>query len=129
MLNQSNIPNENRFVGDFTQMKFDQKFDLIFMLGVSTYLSPENFQLPILKVKNLLTPNGQFVVTFTNIHGLDTLTRTALGPLKQLMAGKTRVMAQGFKAWYYSKKEIDGFIPNGLAIKQVIGLNHTFFSV
>ncbi|MCP4456747.1 MAG: methyltransferase [Cytophagales bacterium] len=127
MLEQSNIPTENRIAGDFTQMHFNQKFDFIYMLGVSTYLSLDILQKHLEKIESMLVPNGVFIVTFTNKNGLDTIIRTALGPLRKLVAGRNRVMSQEFSTWYYSKNEIEALIPKGMAIKKITGLNHTIF--
>ena len=127
MLSQGNIPAKDRHVGDFAEMDFDEKFDFIFMLGVSTYLAPQNLKKHIDKVQSLLKPKGAFVVTFTNKYGLDTIIRTFLGPIRKFIAGKNWVMSQEFETWYYSKKEIEGLIPSGMSIAKISGLNHTFF--
>ncbi len=126
MLAQSKIPTKNRLIGDFTQMDVHGKFDYIFMLGVSTYLSSDNFQKHIEKIATLLVPDALFIVTFTNKHGLDTLIRRAFSPFRKMLAGKNRVMSQEFRTHYYSKKEVEILIPKGMRIKKFIGLNHTF---
>ncbi|MEQ9231919.1 MAG: class I SAM-dependent methyltransferase [Cyclobacteriaceae bacterium] len=127
MLNQSNVPVENRFAGNFAELEFDSKFDLIFMLGVTTYLSPADLKAYFKKVESLLVPGGQFIVTFTNQRSLDIWMRGLLSPLRKLMAGKNRVLAQDFDTWYYTKKEALNHLPQGMTSEQIIGINHTIF--
>jgi SAM-dependent methyltransferase len=72
MLAQSRIPPQRRAVGGITEISPPHAaFDLIFMLGVSTYLSPEAWQAVLTRVTTLLAPDGRFIVSFTNPRSLD----------------------------------------------------------
>ena len=129
MLEQSNIPSENQHPGRFTDIEFNEKFDLIFMLGVTTYLAPEDRKAYFEKIKELLALGGKFIVTFTHRRSLDIRMRQLFAPIRKALAGKNRVMAQDFKTWYYSKSEIERSIPQGLSIDKMEGLNHTIFPI
>jgi SAM-dependent methyltransferase len=129
MLSQSRIPTEHQHPGRFTDIEFPEKFDLIFMLGVTTYLTPEDRSAYFEKIKKLLLPGGHFIVTFTHRRSLDIRMRQLFAPIRKALAGKNRVMAQDFKTWYYSKSEIEKSIPEGLTIEKMEGLNHTIFPI
>lgn len=127
MLAQSNVPENNRHPGNFAELTITQGFDFVFMLGVTTYLSSNDLKAYFEKVESLLKPGGQFIVTFTNQSSLDIWMRGLLSPLRKLMAGKNRVLAQDFSTWYYTKQEASKSIPSNLTIEKVIGINHTIF--
>lgn len=129
MLAQSNIPSQDQHPGRFTEIDFSNKFDLIFMLGVTTYLTPEDLTAYLQKISQLLAHGGQFIVTFTHRRSLDIRMRQLFAPIRKAFAGKNRVMAQDFKTWYYSKSEIEKSIPEGLTIEKTEGLNHTVFPI
>ncbi|WP_462252246.1 methyltransferase [Ekhidna sp.] len=129
MLQSSNIPEKDRFVGDFTSMKFDEKFDMVFMLGVSTYLTEMQMKSHIEKVSDLLSDNGIFIVTFTNDHSIDILIRKILTPIFKLFSGKERIISQDFSTRYYSRKEIEKLFKDRLSINSIEGLNHTVFPI
>ena len=128
MLKQSNIPIPNQIPGDFLQIDFQKQFDLIFMLGVSTYISPDNMKTYIKKMKSLLKPEGTFIITFTNKHSIDIFIRNLFSPIHKLIAGKSRVMSQSFKTYYYSKKEIQKLLEDFMEEK-IETLNHTIFPI
>ena len=110
-------------------MPFDEKYDLIFMLGVSTYLSVEQMKSHIDKVLEILAPGGLFIVTFTHGSSLDIAFRTLLTPAVKLFSGKDKIISQGFQTKYYSKKEISKLIAKPLKVRSIEGLNHTVFPI
>ena len=99
------------------------------MLGVTTYLTPEDRTAYFDRISELLAPGGKFIVTFTHRRSLDIRMRQLFAPIRKALAGKNRVMAQDFKTWYYSKSEIEKSIPEGLVIEKMEGLNHTIFPI
>lgn len=98
MLEQSRIPPKQRTVGEITEINPPHAaFDLIFMLGVSTYLSPEVWQSVLARVTALLAPDGRFIVSFTNPRSLDWHVRTLI---RRVWRGKG-VLGQSFQTFAY----------------------------
>ena len=98
MLEQSRIPPQQRTVGEITEINPPHAaFDLIFMLGVSTYLSPEVWQSVLARVASLLAPDGRFIVSFTNPRSLDWHVRTLI---RRVWRGKG-VLGQSFQTYAY----------------------------
>ncbi len=129
MLESSMIPKKDRFVGDFTTLDFEHKYDLIFMLGVSTYLTVEQMQNHINKVEELLANGGIFIVTFTNDHSLDIFLRKLLTPIFKIFSGKDKIISQEFSTKYYSRLEIKELLKGNLMLGSTEGLNHTIFPI
>ena len=127
MLAQSKIPQEHQYVGDFLELKFEQTYDFVFMLGVSTYLTPENMQEHVQKIKKILAPGGTFIVTFTNKRSLDIQLRSILSPIVRLFASRNRIIAQEFNTWFYSMSEAKKILEADFELAEIRGLNHTFF--
>lgn len=98
MLEQSRIPPQQRTVGEITEINPPHAtFDLIFMLGVSTYLSPEVWQSVLARVTALLVPDRRFIVSFTNPRSLDWHVRTLI---RRVWRGKG-VLGQSFQTFAY----------------------------
>ncbi len=98
MLAQSKIPLEKRAVGDISEIATPHEaFDLIFMLGVSTYLSPAALESLLARVAALLAPGGRFIVSFTNPGCLDWRVRSLI---RRLWRGKG-VLGQQFETFAY----------------------------
>lgn len=127
MLEKSNIPPENRKVGEFLDLEIEGRYDLIFMLGVSTYLEPVSMKEHVAKISKSLAPDGMFIVTFTNRKSLDIQIRNLLSPIIRLFAGKNRIIAQSFETWFYSRRKAQEILATEFEIINVKGLNHTFF--
>jgi SAM-dependent methyltransferase len=101
MLAQSRIPPQRRAVGGITEISPPHAaFDLIFMLGVSTYLSPEAWQAVLTRVTTLLAPDGRFIVSFTNPRSLDWHVRSMI---RRVWRGKG-VLGQSFETFAYLPK-------------------------
>lgn len=98
MLEQSRIPPQQRSVGGITEVTPPHaEFDLIFMLGVSTYLSPEAWKSVLARVDVLLAPDGRFIVSYTNPRSLDWYVRTLI---RRVWRGKG-VLGQAFQTFAY----------------------------
>lgn len=98
MLANSKIPLHQRAVGDLSAITTPHEaFDLIFMLGVSTYLSPEAWDAALTRVKSLLAPDGRFIVSFTNPQSIDWHVRNAI---RRVWRGKG-VLGQSFQTFAY----------------------------
>lgn len=129
MLDQSNVPDENRYPGDFLEIDFKGNYDLIYMLGVSTYLSEQQMEIYVDKIRSLLAPHGCFVVTFTHLNSLDIRIRQLLTPIARLFAKDDKVISQSFKTKFYSDRRSRKFFANNFEIERVDGLNHTIFPI
>lgn len=127
MLNQSKIPKKDQYPGNFMDIPFEEQYDLIYMLGVSTYLSKEQMEAYTEKVKNLLVPGGMFIVTFTYLNSIDIRLRQILGPVIRIFAKGDKVISQSFKTKFYSHSESKKLLEDLFLVKKVIGLNHTVF--
>ena len=128
MLSQSRVPVEHRFVGHAYDHTFiTRSFDVIFMLGVTTYLSSEELEKNLVFIAKSLKPGGQVVITFSNAHALDTWLRAlARGPM-ELLGRKDKVLASGLELRTYSITAVRGILAPHLAISRVDLLNHTVF--
>lgn len=106
MLHQSKIPTDAQIHGEAISIEFGaRKFDFIYMLGVTTYLSQEDLIEHVKLCKQILTEKGRLVVSFTHRYSIDSLTRAILGPLfKYLVPGKG-VLQQTFPTSKFSKSE------------------------
>jgi len=127
MLGQSKIPKENYYIGDLLEMNFEESFDLVFMLGVTTYMDHETIEKSFSKIATVLKPNGKLIVTFTNRKSIDIITRSFLKPIAKIFSGKNTILSQGFSTWYYTTGEINKMVDASLKIQKIKGLNHTFF--
>jgi ubiquinone/menaquinone biosynthesis C-methylase UbiE len=98
MLGMSRIPPHRRAVGDINEIAPPHaEFDLIFMLGVSTYISPEALKEVLTRVTALLAPKGRFIVSYTNPRCLDWHVRSLI---RTVWRGKG-VLGQAFQTYAY----------------------------
>lgn len=96
MLAQSLVPNDHKFVGHGYDNHFTtKKFDLITMLGVTTYMDDEELEKNLAFIAKSLKPNGQVIVSFTNSHALDLWLRNLAKPILGLAGKKNKVMTSG----------------------------------
>jgi cyclopropane fatty-acyl-phospholipid synthase-like methyltransferase len=129
MLKHSNISSSNYAVGVVTQLNLPyEKFDKIFMLGVSTYLTVEEMRDHAQFFHKSIEDDGQLIITFTNKICIDGLNRWILRPFIKLVSPKNNVLSGDFKIRRYKLKEVkELFEKNGWEIDQVDWLNHTIF--
>ncbi len=128
MLAQSPVPQERKYVGHAYDHPFAQRtFDAIFMLGVTTYLSPEELQKNLAFIARSLKPGGTAVISFTNKHGLDTIVRELLRPVMRLFGGKGKVLSSGLRTRNYSKAEAARELGRHFRIERIDVHNHTVF--
>jgi SAM-dependent methyltransferase len=128
MLAQSPVPADRKFVGHAYDHTFSTRsFDVIFMLGVTTYLAPEELEKNLAFMAASLRPGGRVVITFTNKHGLDTWMRAfARGPMRW-MGSKGKVLASGLRLYTYSRSEAEAILGRHFSIERLDVLNHTIF--
>ncbi len=128
MLSQSPVPADRKFTGHAYDHTFGTRaFDVIFMLGVTTYLSPEELEKNLGFIARSLKPGGKAVITFSNAHALDTWMRAlARWPLS-LLGRKDKVLASGLELRTYSVSEVREILTRHMRISRVDLLNHTVF--
>ncbi len=128
MLAQSRIPVAQQYVGHAYQHPFPvRRFDAIFMLGVTTYMEPQELKRNLTFIAGSLKDGGVSVITFTNKHGLDTISRKILkAPLRSL-GRKDKVLSSGLRTFYYSKSEAAALLDEQFQVMRWDLLNHTLF--
>jgi SAM-dependent methyltransferase len=128
MLAQSRVPQERRFVGHAYAHPFATKrFDAIFMLGVTTYLSAEELKRNLAFIAEALKPGGVAVISVSNAHALDTWNRSVVRWLVRPWKGGGRVIASGLKLHNYSRAEARRVVEQGMSVERMDLLNHTVF--
>ncbi len=128
MLAQSAVPMERKYTGHAYDHPFGVRaFDAIFMLGVTTYLTPEELEKNLAFIAHSLKPGGVSVITFTNKHALDTWMRAlARGPMA-LFGKKGNVLSSGLKLWMYANGEVRAILGKHFRFERMDVLNHTVF--
>lgn len=128
MLAQSHVPADRRFVGHAYDHAFPVRtFDAIFLLGVTTYLSPEVLDRNLAFIARSLEPGGTAVITFSNRHGLDTWMRALVRTPMSWLGRRDKVLASGLRLRTYSIREVRAALAPHLHIREVDTHNHTVF--
>jgi len=126
MLSQSSIPADRKFVGKATDIEFPRdSFDYIFLLGVTTYQSPDEFDQTLAFISARLAPFGKVILSVTNRSSLDHFFRGILRLAKPMISAG--VMAQSFATHAYSQGDVAEMIEtHDLYVAKSTYLNHTF---
>lgn len=128
MLAQSPVPEAYKFTGHAYDHPFTQRtFDAVFMLGVTTYLAPEELERNLAFIARSLKPGGTAIISFTNKHGLDTIVRETLRPLMRLTGGKGKVLSSGLRTRNYSLAEARRALAPHFEEARLDVHNHTVF--
>lgn len=103
MLRQSAIPECRRAVGTVADVALPhESFDLIFMLGVSTYLAPKQLSDSLELIASRLSQGGLFVISFSNPRSLDWYVRSFI---RRIWRGGG-VIGQGFQTHGYLPSDV-----------------------
>ena len=128
MLKSSHIPEGRRFEGRCYEIDFpEERFELVFMLGVSTYLVREELEKTARFVHSKLEPGGSFVVTFTNSASIDWKMRKILKRLARVFSREGKVLAQGFQIFPHDRSGARDIVGDDFEERNTIWLNHTVF--
>ncbi|MDZ4660838.1 MAG: methyltransferase domain-containing protein [Pseudomonadota bacterium] len=128
MLEHSSIPAERRFVGHCYDLKLPLKeYDYIFLLGVTTYMPPDELQKTISFVERHLSLKGKAIITFTNRGSIDYFTRFVLGFFIRPLGLKNSVLGQNMAIYSYTKKQIVKILSPKFKIERISHLNQTVF--
>jgi SAM-dependent methyltransferase len=127
MLAQSRVPAGNRFVGHACDHPFQQRhFDLITMLGVTTYMDDAELDRNLAFIANSLKEGGKAVITFTNSHALDHWLRTLAKPLLSVFGRKDKVLTN-LRIHPRSAAQARALIEKHLRVQDLVLLNQTVF--
>lgn len=128
MLEQSSVPGERTFLGNAYDHDLPvRRFDVIFMLGVTTYLSGLELARNLAFMEESLKPGGRVVIAFSNKHGLDTWMRAIFRMPARLLGRKDRVLASGLRLRTYTRREVIALLGPHLVVDEVDMHNHTIF--
>jgi SAM-dependent methyltransferase len=109
MLAQSHIPADRQSVGDTKDLSWPVKFDTVYLLGLTTYLSAPAWQQLLADIDNRLLANGgTIVVHFTHKNGLDNRLRSFYSPVLKLIGRGT--VGQSFKIWATDPLEVSHLV-------------------
>jgi SAM-dependent methyltransferase len=126
MLSRSQIPAERTFIGKATEIRFPRdKFDYIYLLGVTTYQTPDELKQTFQLIRDRLAPNGRAILSFTNRSSADHALRTILRFAQPLI--HNGVLGQAFTTHAYRLGAIEDMIAvYDLHVSRAVYLNHTF---
>jgi len=128
MIAQSQIPSQNRKVGNCYEFDYEQNhFDLIFMLGVTTYINETELAKNLAFISEKMATNSRAIITFTNRKSLDNSLRTAAKSIVKIFASKERIVAQDFSFYWYALPEVERLLGSDFEIEKTVFLNHTIF--
>lgn len=129
MLKNSSIPSASKFLGDYSNLKLPYNdYDLVFMLGVTTYLTEEEMKGYLHFIsKHLNSNNSTIIISFTNKHCFDNYTRSLLKPIISLLPNRKSVLAQNITIKTYALNEVKNILGDNFEIQEVEWLNHTIF--
>ena len=109
MLTLSNIPENRRWVGEIHANEKIQKhsLDYIFMLGLTTYLTPTQLNTHIAYISQLSAENGLLIASFTNKSSFEnTIRRWIKSLIGFTQIAQHKVIGAQFKTYAYTVKEI-----------------------
>ncbi len=128
MLRESNIPIRQQFVGHCYDIDFKvDTFDYIFVLGVTTYLDPEERDQMLRWIREHISKDGTILLSFTNKYSLNNFFYLLAKPFMRLFRGRNRVATQTFRTYNYSQRVIRRLLKDNFHIEQLIYINQTFF--
>lgn len=128
MLARSHVPGQDRFVGHAYDHRFPvQRFDAVFMLGVTTYMDPAELDRNLAFIGRSLSPGGVAVITFSHATGLDTwMRRLLMWPLR-LFGRRDKVLSSGVRTRTYTVGAVRRALTPHLQLDELAFHNHTVF--
>ena len=111
MMKEGGIPKKSRRVieNNLEELLKDEKYDYIFMLGVTTYLSQEQFESYIDQIKICSNNGTKVIISYTlknyiHIIWRRFITRLSITTLKPLLNKKKLLVNSGIKMSYHKPK-------------------------
>ena len=128
MLASSPIPEERRFVGTCYEIpSIGGDWDIIFILGVTTYMTPADLEDLLAWCRRRIAPNGTVVVTFSTKGSFNSIAMKPLMPLIKAVGKKDRVAAQAFDRSTYTPDDTSDVVGDHFIVRTCYFLNQTFF--
>ncbi len=128
MLDKSAIPKSYRFIGTVFEFPFtQQKFDFVFMLGVTTYINKPEFKKMLALLENKINRKGFLVISFTNRNSWDYKIRQGIQFFAKNKFFRKKTIGQTFKSEGYKYSEVEKLMSARFKIKKLVWLNQTFF--
>ncbi len=127
MMQHSRIPEPFRHVGAITSLQFEpERFDIAFMLGVTTYLGDDELAASLRQIAHWLRPGGWLVVTFTNRRSWDWKIRRVLRGAVRLLKPGSRVLGS-LKVYPRDRDAASRLLSAFFDPVREVWLNHTIF--
>ena len=128
MLEQSNIASNQYFVGDISEFsKESETYDLIFLLGVTTYYNQQELKKHLEFINNRLDINGTAIISFTNRNSIDYQLIKLGRFFAKFLSLKKNVVGQSFKVYAYTPGEITQTTNPKFSIQKTTFLNQTIW--
>ena len=128
MLDHSKIPAGRQFVGKIEEINFPvANFDLVFMLGVTSYMNDAEVEATFAKIHELLDNDGRLIVTFTNASSLDWKSRRTFKFFAGKLVPSRNVLGQCFTIFPRRLDEVEQRLAGRFVTEDTRYLNHTVF--
>ena len=129
MLAKSNIPASSQFIGKAHEIDFPiAKFDLVFMLGVTSYMPVSEVIHTMEFISERLSPNGKAILSFTHRFSLDFQVRRLLLTAKFIWRNRAPNKFGGYKPFSitgFCKNEVHKFAKGQFRIARIEWQNQT----
>ncbi|MCO6492218.1 MAG: methyltransferase domain-containing protein [Phaeodactylibacter sp.] len=126
MLARSRIPEGRRFVGQVYDSAFPvQRFDYIFALGLTTYLTREELSRLLAFLPGRLSTDGVAIISYTHARSMEWRMRRLLRPLFRRLGLRRHLLGQPFEVTAYTPEAVKEMLPPGLQITQIHWLSPT----
>lgn len=127
MFEVSGLSSQSYFVGKASEAPaYFTDFDLVFLLGVTTYMKEEELQSLFGKLlPERMSEGSKLVVTFTHAGSLDFQLRKRIKFVLRKVLPPDSVVSQTFKVNAYSVEEASTLVQENFIVNKVVYLNPT----
>lgn len=137
MLSKSPIPEKSRHLGTVHQPTLDRykgTVDYFFLLGVTTYMTPDELTDVLGRIERLSNVDGLLICTFTNRNSVELIVQTAMSSLLKMfrkISGNrlNLVAAQTFPRLIVGEAAMKAFLAPYGTIERIDYLNQTLTPV
>lgn len=120
MLAHSSIPSDRQLIGNALHLPaMSTSFDLIFALGLTTYIRRTDFSLFLHHTSNLLRTHGRAIISFTNKKCLPVHLRKHLARCRSLLPRNT-LLGASFQFTAISPEHLIHYLPPDLKIIDLV---------
>ena len=126
MLTLSKVDEDKKFCGDIWDSNYNQYiFNLILMIGVSSYMDEKTLKKNILFVSNNLKNNGLFIITINNNKSIDLFNRKIFRTFFKLFLPNNSIL-RNFTPSIYDKKDINKWLNINMKFDLIKVEKHNF---